>query len=150
MSVSSCLQLGTPVKVCWESLTQFLPPSPCVLCTATAIKGNLPQTSDTVKNEANDNFADRLFRREMETIVSVRIFMFLPSFMFLRHAINESSGFVYSFSNILIYSFYNILFQKQQSCVGTLGNHMNVLVGTVQGLQERFAYSLITHPSTTV
>lgn len=30
MSVSRCLQLCTPVKVCWESLTQFPPPSPCV------------------------------------------------------------------------------------------------------------------------
>lgn len=66
MSALRCLQLGTPVKVCWESLTQFPPPSPCVLCNAATIEGNLPQTSHTVKNEANDNFADCLLRREME------------------------------------------------------------------------------------
>lgn len=133
MSFSRCLQLGTPVKVYWESLTQFPPPIPCVLYTAAAIKGNLPQTSDTVKNEANDNFADRLFRSEIETIVSVCIFMFLPSFMVLCHAANGSSGFVIVFV-------IHLCFSEEQSCVGTLSNHINVLLGTVQGLQERFAY----------
>lgn len=103
MSVSRCLQLCTRVKVCWESLTQFPPPSPCVVCTAAAIEGNLPRTSDTVKNEANDNFADCLFGREMEAIVSVWIFMFLPSFMLLRHAANGNSGFVYRFCNTLVF-----------------------------------------------
>lgn len=46
----------------------------------------------TVKNEANDNFADCLFRREMETIVSVWIFMFLPPLMVLRRAANGNAN----------------------------------------------------------
>lgn len=124
MSVLRCLQLGAPVKVCWESLTQFPPPSPCVLCTAAAIEGNLPQTSDTVKNEVNDNFADCLFRRETETIVSVWIFMFLPSFIVLRHAANGNIGFVFVI---------HLCFSEGTELYGNIEQSHEL--GTVQGLQ---------------
>lgn len=158
------LELGTPAKVCWESLTQFPPASPCVLCTAAAIEGNLPQTSDTGKNEANDNFADCLFRREMETIVSVWIFMFLPSFMVLRHAANGNSGVVYSFSKTLVFFRSNRVEQSHErpsgDCTGTTGkvpiqfDHSSTAawqgVGLLEEIRLQFFLVHLLHPEQTV
>lgn len=67
-----------------------------------------------------------LFRREMGTIVSslptVGLFISLPSLMVALHAANGNTGFVYSFCNTLI-------FFSSNSCVGTLSDHVHILLG---------------------